>query len=153
MTTCMVTWVEQWLWEKELCTTRAPNKKSTVTSGTETELIGVDNVLSQVLWNNCFMSAQGLPCRTMIHPDNKSATSSENDGRLSSGNGTKNINVRHCFMKDVIKTWQSKIERSSADKMLSDCFTKPLQGGKFIEFHKNIENSQKMNANNHTHNM
>ena len=82
------------------------------------------------------MKVQGLTCNTAIHQDNKSAVLLENNRRLSSHNGTKHIKVRHCFMKDVIEHGEVNVEHLSTDKMWSDCFTRPLQGKKFIEFGK-----------------
>ena len=72
-------------------------------SGAETEVIGVDDALPQALWTNYFMKAQGWTHNTTTHQDNKSATSLENNGRLSSGNRTKHINVRCHFIKDAIE--------------------------------------------------
>ena len=102
-------------------------------------MIGVDDVLPQALWTNHFMKEQGWLCNTTICQDNKSATLLENDGRLSSSNRTKHINVRCCFIKDVIKCGEVNVEHLSTDKMWSDFFTKPLQGGKFIQFRKHHE--------------
>ena len=62
-------------------------------SSTETELIGVDDVMPQVLWSNYFMKEQGWTCSTTIYQDNKSAILLENNGRLSSSSRTKHINV------------------------------------------------------------
>ena len=71
-------------------------------NSTETELIGVDDVLPQVLWSNYFMKAQGWTCKTTIYQDNKSAILLENNGRLSSSSRMKHINVQYYFIKDVI---------------------------------------------------
>ena len=40
-------------------------------SGTEMEIIGVDNVMPQVLWTEHFMEAQGHSLSAMIFQDNK----------------------------------------------------------------------------------
>ena len=103
-------------------------------------MIGVDDVSPQVLWTDCFMKEQGWSHNTTIYQDNKSATLLENNGRLSSGNRTKHINVRCHFIEDVIECGEVKVECLSADNMWSDFFTKLLQGKKFIEFRRNIVN-------------
>ena len=111
-------------------------------SSAKTKVIGVDDLSPQVLWTNYFMKEQGWSCNTTIHQDNKSAMLLKNDDRLSSGNHTKHINVRHCFIEDVIEHREVNVECLSTDEMWSDFFMKPLQGKKFIQFGKNIVNSQ-----------
>ena len=70
-------------------------------SSTETELIASDDVLSQVLWSNYFMRAQGWTMnQTIVYQDNKSAMLLESNGQLSSSQRTKHINVRYYFIKD-----------------------------------------------------
>ena len=109
-------------------------------SSTEIEVIGVDDVLPQVLWTNYFMRAQGWSFNTKIYQDNNSAILLEKNGKLSSSNRTKHINVRYYFIKDVIKRGGASIEYMSTEKMWADYYTKPLQGKKFIEFRKDIMN-------------
>ena len=73
-------------------------------SSTETETISSNDVLSQVLWSNYFMRAQGWTMtQTIFYQDKKSAMLLEQNGKLSSSKHTKNINVRHCFIKDCIE--------------------------------------------------
>ena len=109
-------------------------------SSTEIESIGFDDVVAQVSWTNHFVEAQGWSVTTKAYQDNRSAMSSEHNGRLSSGNRTKHTNVRHCFVKDCIDQKEFTIEHLGTDEMWSDCFTKPLQGEKFIKFRKTIVN-------------
>ena len=82
-------------------------------SGTETEIIGVDDVSHQILWTNHFTKAQGWTHNTTIHPDIKSAISLENERRLSGGSGTKHINTRHCFVKETIKQGEMNVEHAN----------------------------------------
>ena len=88
------------------------------------------------------MKEQGWSHNTMIHQDNKSEMSLENNCRLSGGNRTKHINVWCHFIKDAIEHGEVNVECLSTDEMWSDFFTKPLQGKKFIQFRKNIVNLQ-----------
>ena len=110
-------------------------------SGTKTEVIGVDDVSPQVLWTSHFMKAQGWLCNTTVHQDSKSATSQENNCRLSGGNCTKHSNSQCHFFEDAIKCGKVNIMCLSSDEMWSDFFTKPLQGKPLIPFRKNILNS------------
>ena len=84
---------------------------------------------------------------TVDHQDDKSAMSSENNGKSSSGNRTKHVNVKCHFVKDCIERKEFGIELCGTDDMWSDFQTKPLQGKKFEEFGKMIMNSEdwKMN--------
>ena len=109
-------------------------------SSTEIEIIGVDDMIPQILWTNYFMKAQGWSYNTKLYQDNNSAILLEMNGKLSSSNRTKHINVRYYFIKDVINRGEATLEHMSTDKMWADYFTKPLQGKKFIEFRKNIMN-------------
>ena len=74
------------------------------------------------------------------HQDNRSAMLLEHNGRLSSSNRTKHVNVRCYFVKDCIDRKEFTIEHLGTDEMWSDYFTKPLQGKKFIKFRATIMN-------------
>ena len=120
---------------------RSTKQKINTKSSTETELVAVDDILPQVLWTNYFMKAQGWNSyQTTIYQDNKSAILLENNGKLSSSNRTKHINVRYFFVKDCIERKEFKIEFCGTDDMWADFYTKPLQGRKFQEFRKIILN-------------
>ena len=71
-------------------------------SSTEIELIGVDDILPQVLWNNNLMEAQGWTMESKVFQDNNSTMLLATNGQLSSSNRTKHINVRYYFVKDCI---------------------------------------------------
>lgn len=122
---------------------KSTKQKINTTSSTETEVVGVDDVLPQVLWTNYFMQAQGwYSDQTIVYQDNKSAILLENNGKLSSSKRTKHINVRYYFVKDCIERKELKIEFCGTEEMWADFFTKPLQGKKFQEFRKIILNLQ-----------
>ena len=96
--------------------------------------------MAQVLWTNYFVEAQGWSVTTKAYQDNRSAMLLEHNGRLSSSNRTKHINVRYYFVKDCIDRGEFTIEHLGTDDMWSDYFTKPLQGKKFIKFRATIMN-------------
>ena len=55
-------------------------------SSTEAELIGVDDVMTQVLWTKLFMEKQGyLLEKNILYQDNKSSILLETNGRSSAG--------------------------------------------------------------------
>jgi len=120
---------------------RSTKQKINSKSSTETEIIGVDDIVPQILWTNYFMREQGWNIEeTVVHQDNKSAILLENNGKLSSSNCTKHINVRYYFIKDCIERKELKVEFCGTDSMWADFYTKPLQGKKFIQFRKTILN-------------
>ncbi len=122
---------------------RSTKQKINTTSSTETEVVAVNDVLPQILWTNYFMRAQGWSIsETVVYQDNRSAILLENNGKLSSSNRTKHINVRYFFVKDCIERKELKIEFCGTDSMWADFYTKPLQGKKFKEFRKIILNLQ-----------
>ncbi len=120
---------------------RSTKQKINTKSSTETEVVGVDDILPQVLWTNYFMKAQGWNSyETIVYQDNKSAILLENNGKLSSSNRTKHINVRYFFVKDCIERKELRIEFCGTDDMWADFYTKPLQGSKFKTFGNKILN-------------
>lgn len=127
--------------EKGALYSRSTKQKINTKSSTEGEIVGVDDILPQVLWTNYFMRAQGYGSKeTIVYQDNKSAILLENNGKLSSSKRTKHINVRYYFVKDCIEQKELKIEFLGTDDMWEDYYTKPLQGSKFFKFRKTIMN-------------
>ncbi len=120
---------------------RSTKQKINTKSSTETEVVGVDDILPQVLWTNYFMKAQGWNSyKTIVYQDNKSTILLENNGKLSSSNRKKHINVRYFFVKDCIERKELRIEFCGTDDMWADFYMKPLQGSKFETFRNKILN-------------
>ena len=113
------------------------NTKST----TESELVGVDDVMPAIIWTNYFLEAQDYKTSgTIAYQDNKSAILLENNGKASSSRRTRHINIRYYFVTDRVKNNELKIEYCGTDDMVGDFFTKPLNGWKFVKFVKEIMN-------------
>ena len=86
---------------------RSTKQKINTKSSTEADLVGIDDILPQVLWTNYFMRAQGWQTnQTVVYQDNKRAILLENNGKLSSSNRTKHINVRY-FLSKIASTEMS----------------------------------------------
>jgi hypothetical protein len=113
-------------------------------SSTEAELVGVDDVMAQVLWTRYFLEGQGYDVKdNTVYQDNQSTMLLEKNGRGSSSKRTRHINVRYFFVTDRIKADEMKVEYCPTDDMVGDLFMKPLQGGKFRKFRDAIMNTQK----------
>ena len=82
-----------------------------------------------------FLEEQGYKLRNnILFQDNKSAMLLANNGILSSSKRTKHINVRYYFIKDRVKEGEINIVYCPTNWMVTNFFTKPLQGSQFIRF-------------------
>jgi hypothetical protein len=116
-------------------------QKITTRSSTEAELVGVHDVLPQILWTKHFLEAQGHIMKpSVIFQDNQSAMLLEKNGQSSSGKRTRHIEIRYFFAHDRIKNGDIVVEYCPTGEMLADYFTKPLQGSLFIKFRNRILN-------------
>ena len=110
-------------------------------SSTECELVGVHDVLPQIIWTKNFLEAQGYNIKdTILYQDNKSAMLLENNGRLSSTKRTKHIEVRYFYVKDKVSQKEIRIEHCPTTEMVSNFFTKPTQGSLFLKQRDTIMN-------------
>jgi hypothetical protein len=120
---------------KGTITAKSTKQKLNTRSSTETEIVGVDDVMPDILWTNLFLEDQGYDSKdTIIYQDNKSTMIWMKNGRQSLGKRAKHINVRYFFVKDRIDKGEIKIQHCPTDDMIADFFTKPLQGHKFQKF-------------------
>jgi hypothetical protein len=99
------------------------NTKST----TESELVGIDDVLLQALWTKYFMEGQGYGMSTIVNQDNQSTIRLANNGKASSGRGMRHINIRYFFITDRIARKEVAIQYCPTKQMVADYFTEPLQ--------------------------
>jgi hypothetical protein len=116
-------------------------QKLNTRSSTEGELVGIHDVLPQILWTRYFLKAQGYDVKeAVLHQDNKSTILLAKNGRASSSKRTRHINIRYFFVTDRVASGELVVEHCPAKQMLADFFTKPLQGSLFIEFRDLIMN-------------
>ena len=70
---------------------------------TEAKLVGVHNILPQVIWTKNFMEGQGINIGpAVIYQDNKSAILLEKNGRRLSGKRTRHLDIQYFFAKDCV---------------------------------------------------
>jgi len=116
-------------------------QKINTKSSTEAELVGVSDALNMVIWTKNFLSDQGFQVTdNVVYQDNQSAILLEANGRASSGQRTRHINIRYLFVTDCIKQGDLQVEYCPTDDMLGDFFTKPLQGARFKRLRQIILN-------------
>jgi hypothetical protein len=109
-------------------------QKLNTKSSTEAELVGIDDVLPQAIWTKYFMESQGYGVTTILNQDNQSTIKLSDNGKASSGKGTRHINIRYSFITDRIAREEVAIQYCPTKDMVADYFTKPLQGGLFYKF-------------------
>jgi hypothetical protein len=116
-------------------------QKLNTKSSTESELVGVNDVMPQILWTRYFLEAQGYGVKdSIIYQDNQSSILLEKNGRGSSSKRTRHINIRYFFVTDRIQSKEVSVEYCPTGEMIADFFTKPLQGSLFRKFRAFIMN-------------
>ena len=110
-------------------------------SSTEAEVIGVDDLMPQMMWTGYFLKAQGAGVvDTVLYQDNMSSMLLEKNGRASSGKRTRHIDIRFYFVADRVAQGHLRIEHCPTEDMVADYFTKPLQGAAFYKLRDQIMN-------------
>jgi hypothetical protein len=116
-------------------------QKLNTKSSTEAELVGVDDIMSLILWTRYFLCAQGYNVKeNKVFQDNHSAILLEKNGHRSSSRRTLHINIRYFFVTDRIQSKELSVEYCPTGDMLADMFTKPLQGSAFRKFRAAVLN-------------
>jgi hypothetical protein len=113
-------------------------QKLNTKSSTEAELVGIDDVLPQALWTTYFLEEQGYGTSTILNQDNQSTIKLADNGKASSGKGTRHINIRYFFITDRIARKEVAVQYCPTKEMVADYFTKPLQGVLFYKFRDQI---------------
>ena len=114
---------------------RASKQKINTKSSTEAELVGASDYLSNTIWVQNFMSAQGYPIKqSYFAQDNESAIKLERNGRTSAGQRSRHIDIRYFWITDRLKTDNITLHHCPTEAMLADFLTKPLQGALFRKF-------------------
>jgi hypothetical protein len=76
-------------------------QKLNTKSSTESELVGVDNLMPLILWTCYFLLSQRYGAiENLLLQDNKSSISLERNGKASSGKRTRHINICYFFITD-----------------------------------------------------
>jgi hypothetical protein len=116
-------------------------QKLVTQSSTKAEVIGVHDVMPQLIWTANFLDGQGMNIdESILYQDNTSSILLEKNGRISSTKRTRHMNIRYFFIKDQVDSKRVKIEHCPTGDMLADFFTKPLQGMQFRTLRNQIMN-------------
>jgi hypothetical protein len=110
-------------------------------SSTESELIGVDDEVSKVLWTKRFVQWQEFEVKlNLVCQDNTSTMKLENNGKASSGKRTRHFHIKWFYVTDLISRNELAVKYCPTDDMIGDFMTKPLVGAKFYKFRDLILN-------------
>jgi hypothetical protein len=115
-------------------------QKINTRSSTESELVGADDAIPQMMWTGYFLEGQGHKIKECIlNQDNMSAMLLETNGKQSSSKRTKHIRVCYFFIKDRESNGDITLKHCPTGEMLADHFTNPLQGALFRKFRAEIQ--------------
>jgi hypothetical protein len=116
-------------------------QKVNTRSSTESELVGVDDKISKVLWMKRFLEWQDFKVKTnIVYQDNTSTMKLAEKGKESSGKRTRHFEIKYFYVTDLVGRDEVKIIYCSTDDMIADYHTKPLTGWKFKFFRDLIMN-------------
>ena len=114
---------------------KSTKQKLVMKSSTEAELVGASEYLPSTIWVQHFLEAQGFPLRqSYFEQDNQSAMRLEQNGRGSTSQRSRHINIRYFFITDRLSTDNITLRYCQTDHMLADFLSKPLQGNLFRKF-------------------
>jgi hypothetical protein len=99
---------------------------------TETDIVGLFDKTSDILWTHNFLEAQGYTITAnYVHQDNMSTLSLAKNGHILSSKFTKHIKAKYFFIKHYHHSGEIDLRYYPTDNMWADILIKPLQGAKF----------------------
>ena len=126
---------------------KSTKQKLNTKSSTEAEVVGASDFLPATIWARMFLTHQGYELTdNLFMQDNKSAILLETNGRSSSGQKTRHIDIRYFFLQDRMISELLSVEYCPTECMLADFFTKPLQGSLFRKFRDVLLGYQHINT-------
>ena len=110
-------------------------QKMNMRSSTETEEVGTSEYLPKNIYFKMFMEAQGYTLKwNILAEDNESTIRMSKNGRESCTSNSKHIAIKYFWVTDRIKNGNIEIVHCPTKQMVSNYFTKPLQGALFYMF-------------------
>ena len=119
---------------------KSVKQKINTKSSTESELVGLSDSVSLVIWCRNFLESQGyrMPAASVFQ-DNLSTIAMIRSGKPTSDR-TRHVNIRFFFVHDREANEEIKVEYKPTKQMLADIFTKPLQGDLFVQLRNELLN-------------
>ena len=127
-------------------------QKMATRSSTESEVVGIYDILPQSLWTKKFLEDQGVTIKeTVLYQDNMSSMLLERNGRQSSTKRTKHMDFQYFYVGDHVQNKTLSLQHFPTKEMLADYFTKPLQGSLFIHLRNHIMGAEFQDGDPQTH--
>jgi hypothetical protein len=121
--------------------TKSAKQKLNSKSSSETELIGLSDYASQVIWTRHFLEAQGYTLEPItIFQDNQSTTMAMVKRGRPVSESTRHIAIRYYFIKHYVDNNEITLEYLPTEDMVADILTKPLQGALFRHLRSKLLN-------------
>jgi len=103
-------------------------QKINTKSSTESELVGMNNALLQIIWTQYLLEAQGYDIKkNILYQDNKATILLQTSGKWSSMKCTRALNIRYFFIADQVEKGQLTVEYCPTGYMVADLFSKPTK--------------------------
>jgi hypothetical protein len=116
-------------------------QKVNARSSTESEIVGVDDEISKVVWAKRFVEYQGFKVKlNIVYQDNTSSMKLEQNGKASSGKRTRHFDIKMFYVTDLVTRNEVQVKYCPTGEMIGDYMTKPLVGSKFKRFRDLIMN-------------
>jgi hypothetical protein len=113
---------------------KSPSNKQKIPSksSTKSEIIGLYNKTSNILWTCNFLKAQGYAISTnIVYQDNMSTLLLAKNGYILSSKRTKHIKAKYFFICHYHNSHELDLQYCPTKQMWADVLTKPVQGPKF----------------------
>ena len=102
---------------------------------TKSELIGVEDRISKILWTQRFLECQVFKVKVnIIYQDNIITIKLKNNGEAKSGKRTRHYDIKYFYVMDLIRRDTVQVIYCPTDVMLGDYMTNTLVGSKFVKF-------------------
>ncbi len=112
--------------------TASTKQKLNTRSSTESDLVGIDDMMSIIIWTHYFLLLQGYGIvENLLLQDNKSSILLEQNKKALSSKRTRHINIQYFFITDWVDMKEIRPHWCPTKEMVADFWTKPLQGSHF----------------------
>ena len=116
-------------------------QKVNARSSAESDLIGVDDIISKILWTRKFWECQVFKVKvSIIYQDNTSTMKLQKNGKTRSGNRTRHYYIKYFYVTYLIGRGKVQVIYCPTDDMLCDYITNVLVGSNFVKFRYLIMN-------------
>ena len=114
-------------------------QKFNTRSSAKAELAGVDDCIGKMIWAKHFLQHQSYNTSTTLHQDNMSAIKLERNGKRSSSQRTRHLDIKYFYVTDQIEQGWLTVKHYLTKQMLADLHTKPLHGETFKQLRARIQ--------------